>query len=74
MVRELPPDPGPHEFLMTAKMVAQQLRVCTAVVYNLCEKGALPALRIAGALRFEPDAVRSYIERTRLSPHAPAQP
>ena len=66
VVRELPPDPGPHELLMTAKMVAQHLRVCTAVVYKLCEKGALPALRIGGALRFEPAAVRRYIERARL--------
>ena len=40
--------------------------VCTAVVYRLCEKGELHALRIGGALRFEPDAVRKYAERTRL--------
>jgi len=48
------------------EVVAQRLRVCTAVVYKLCEKGALPALRIGGALRFEPDAVRRLIERTRV--------
>ena len=66
VVRELPPDPGPHEFLLTAKMVAGRLGLCTAVVYRLCERGALPVLRIGGALRFEPDAIRRYIERTRV--------
>ncbi len=51
---------------MTAKMVAGRLGVCTAVVYRLCEKGELRALLIGGALRFEPDVIRRYIERTRL--------
>ena len=66
VVRELPPNPGPHECLMTAKMVATSLGVCTAIVYRLCEKGELPGLRIGGALRFERDVIRRYIERTRL--------
>ena len=66
VVRELPPDPGPHECLMTAKMVAARLGVCTAVVYRLCDKGELPRLRIGTALRFERDVIRRYIERTRL--------
>jgi excisionase family DNA binding protein len=65
-VRELPPDPGHHECLTSAKMVAARLGVCTAVVYRLCEKGELPGLRIGGALRFERDVIRRYIERTRL--------
>jgi excisionase family DNA binding protein len=68
VVRALPLDPGPHEFLLTAKMVAERLGVCTAVVYKLCANRALPALRIGGALRFEPDAVRRYIERIRTTP------
>ena len=68
VVGELSPDPGPHEFLLTANMVAERLGVCTAVVYKLFANRALSVLRIGGALRFEPDAVRRYIERIRTTP------
>jgi len=50
---------------MTAKMVAECLGVCTAVVYRLCEKGELRGLRIGGALRFGADVLRRYLERRR---------
>jgi excisionase family DNA binding protein len=49
------------EPLLTARIVAARLGVCTAVVYRLREEGQLPGLRIGGALRFEAEAVRSYM-------------
>ena len=52
VARELPPYPGPHERLMTARQVAARLGVSTALVYKLCERNELGSLRIGGALRF----------------------
>ena len=51
--------------LLTAKMVAKRFNVCTAIVYKLCAEGELRALRIGGALRFQADDVRRYLERVR---------
>jgi excisionase family DNA binding protein len=66
VVRELPPDPGPHERLMTVRGVADRLGVCTAQVYRLCQRGELSGLRIGGALRFPPEAVEGYLARCGL--------
>ena len=63
VVRDSRGEPGAHECLLSARMVAARLGVCTAKVYQLREQGDLPALRIGGALRFEPDEVRRYIDR-----------
>ena len=48
MVREVPKDPGPHERLMTVREVAARLGVCKALVYKLCQRNELLALRIGG--------------------------
>jgi excisionase family DNA binding protein len=66
VVRELPPDPGPHERLMTVRGVAGRLGVCAAQVYRLCQRGELSGLRIGGALRFPPEAVDGYLARCAL--------
>jgi excisionase family DNA binding protein len=63
VVRELPPDPGPHESLLTVREVASRLRVSSASVYKLCRRGALPGFRIGGALRFQPAAIDEYLGR-----------
>ena len=61
VVRDLPPDPGPHNQLLTVREVAVRLRVSTALVYKLCERNHLRSLRIGGALRFEEAAVQSFL-------------
>jgi excisionase family DNA binding protein len=63
VVRELPPDPGPHERLITVRAVAARLGVSAASVYKLCQRGELRGLRIGGALRFQPTDVDEYLGR-----------
>jgi excisionase family DNA binding protein len=64
VVREVPADPGPHERLMTVREVpARRLGVSTALVYRLCQRSELLALRIGGALRFHLEAVESFLAR-----------
>ena len=63
VVRELPPDPGPHERLLTAREIAARLGVCTALVYRMCQRNELPALRIGGSLRFTRETVESFLAR-----------
>src|SRR5258708_29823751 len=66
VVRDLPPDPGPHERLITVGAVATRLCVSTASVYKLCQRGELRGLRIVGALRLQPSAIDEYLDRSRL--------
>jgi len=61
VVRELPPDPGPHERLLTVRDVASRLGVSPALVYRLCERKELRSLRIGGAVRFHEAAVQSFL-------------
>jgi len=63
VVRDLPADPGPHERLLTVPEVASRLGVSSALVYKLCERNLLRSLRIGGALRFQPEAIREYLLR-----------
>jgi excisionase family DNA binding protein len=51
--------------LLTAREVAQRLRVCTATVYRLCEKGALEHVRIANAVRVPYSALRKFLENNK---------
>lgn len=63
VVRELSPDPGPLERLMTVRGVADRLGVCPALVYRLCQRGELSSLRIGGSLRFQLETVDGYLAR-----------
>jgi excisionase family DNA binding protein len=51
--------------LLTAREVAQRLRVCTATVYRLCEKGALEHVRVANAVRVPESALRAFLARNQ---------
>jgi len=64
VVRELPPDPGPHERLLTVREVASRLGVSSALVYKLCQRKLLRSLRIGGALRFQAQAISEYLSGT----------
>jgi excisionase family DNA binding protein len=66
VVRDLPPDPGPHERLITVGDIAARLCVSAASVYKLCQRGELRGLRIGGALRFQPSAIDEYLDRSGL--------
>ena len=67
VVRDLPPDPGPHERLLTVRQVAARLGVSTALVYGLCESKELQSLRIGGTFRFHEAALQSFLAALDLS-------
>ena len=74
VVHELPPDPGPHERLITVRAVAASLGVSSAAVYKLCQRGELRGVRIGGALRFQPAAIDEYITRCAAGAAGPTAP
>ena len=53
----------PHDFweLWTWREVAQALKVSRFWVYAKAARGQLPSLRICGALRFDPQAIRDRV-------------
>jgi len=51
--------------LLTARQVADRLRICTATVYRLCERGELGYVRISNAVRVPEAALRAFMESTR---------
>jgi excisionase family DNA binding protein len=67
VVRDLPPDSGPHERLLTVRQVAARLGVSAALVYRLCETKELQSLRIGGALRFHEAALQSFLAALDLA-------
>ena len=48
--------------------VAQALGMSRAWVYEHAASGELPSLRIGGAIRFDPEAIRAYAFRQRQAP------
>jgi excisionase family DNA binding protein len=70
----LPADPGPHERLLTVREVAARLGVCRALVYRVCQRNELPALRIGGALRFFRETVESFVVRALAVTRPPLAP
>jgi hypothetical protein len=61
VVRELPPDPGPHERLLTVRQVASRLGVSTALATSTSRGTCCAALRVGGALRFQLQAINEYL-------------
>ena len=51
--------------LLSVRQVASQLGVCTATVYALCAKGALPHVRVLNAIRVAPSDLEAFLERRR---------
>jgi excisionase family DNA binding protein len=41
--------------------VAEQLGVCAATVYRLCEGGELPHVRIVNSIRIRPEDLKDFI-------------
>jgi excisionase family DNA binding protein len=46
--------------LWTWREVARALKASRSWVYAAAERGELPSLRVAGLLRFDPNAVRQF--------------
>ena len=47
--------------LLSAREVAERLRICTATVYRLCERGELGYVRISNAVRIPETALRAFM-------------
>jgi excisionase family DNA binding protein len=45
---------GGRNRLLTVREVAEELGVCTATVYRLCESGELPRVRVVESIRVRP--------------------
>ena len=48
--------------LLSAREVAERLRICTATVYRLCERGELGYVRISNAVRVPEAALQAFVE------------
>jgi excisionase family DNA binding protein len=61
-----PKDPAPFaDILLTAREVANVLRVSTRTVYALCERGELQHVRVMNAVRIGRAAVAAFVESRR---------
>lgn len=57
-----PDDAPPFEALWDAARTAEQLGMSQSWVYKAAERGDLPCVRLGSALRFEPEAVRRWVQ------------
>jgi excisionase family DNA binding protein len=51
--------------LLTAREVAERLRICTATVYRLCERGELGYVRVSNAVRVPESALTAYMQSSK---------
>ena len=49
--------------LLTVREVAKKLRICTATVYKLCDRGELRHVRVLQAIRIERGDLTAFIRR-----------
>jgi excisionase family DNA binding protein len=57
------------ESLWTATDVALYLKVSRSWVYHRAESGELPYVRVGGLIRFQPSAIRTYMEQSATPAH-----
>lgn len=53
--------------LINAREVARRLGIARGTVYNLASAGKLAAVKVFGALRFEPQEIERLIERGKIN-------
>jgi excisionase family DNA binding protein len=51
--------------LLSVRQVAGKLGVCTATVYALCARGALPHVRVLNAIRVAPGDLEEFVDARR---------
>jgi excisionase family DNA binding protein len=56
--------------LLSVRQAAGRLGVCTATVYALCARGALPHVRMLNAIRVTPGDLEAFVEgrRSKMPP------
>jgi excisionase family DNA binding protein len=56
--------PPPSPDLLDAKAAAQRLGLSLPTIYRLAASGELQAVRVGGAVRFEPSEVAAFVARS----------
>jgi excisionase family DNA binding protein len=56
------------EKFYTVKTLAERLDVKPLTIYRLLKQGKLPAFKIGRVIRFDPDAVATFLESVRVGP------
>ena len=51
------------EPLLTVPEVATWLRLSVKATYRMAEEGRLPAIRVSNRLRFDPRAIRAWLDK-----------
>jgi excisionase family DNA binding protein len=56
------------EKFYTVKTLAERLAVKPLTIYRLVDQGKLPAVRIGRSIRFDPEAIASFLDSVRVGP------
>jgi excisionase family DNA binding protein len=62
---------GGRDRLLKVAEVAEQLAVCDATVYRLCERAELPFVWIGNSMRIRPDDLRAFLDRQTVGRREP---
>jgi len=62
---------GGRDRLLRVAEVAEQLAVCDATVYRLCERAELPFVWIGNSMRIRPDDLRAFLDRQTVGRREP---
>jgi len=54
-----------NEHLLTPKEVSKWLSMSLPWIYKATERGDLPYLRIGQAIRYDPEAIKAYLQTRR---------
>jgi len=52
----------------TVKELAARLALTPMTIYRLTKQGRLPATKIGGVIRFDPQAIDAFLETIRVGP------
>jgi excisionase family DNA binding protein len=56
------------EKFYTVKTLAERLAVKPLTIYRMLQDGKLPAFKIGKSIRFDPDAIATFLESVRVGP------
>ena len=60
-------EPAAEDALWDVKDIARVLKASISWVYKAVERGDLPCIRIGAMVRFEPSAIRSWLEAKKVA-------
>ena len=52
----------------TVKALADRLSITPMTVYRMAKQGKLPATKIGGSIRFDPQVIDAFLETIRVGP------